>query len=132
MYLFHFDQKQKETFLSLALALIESNGIIDKEEITQIHLMKNEMQIKSDYEIKRLDNLDSIVDVFHSSKSKMICLMELIGLSYIDGAFCQKEKDFIEIICNKLSIPLEKIEIADEWVNRILSETSKGYEIINS
>lgn len=132
MFLYQLNEKQKEVFLILSDELVNSDDKLDIQELDKLELMRNEMQISATFKPRKKEELGSIKDIFSSKTSKMICLIELVGLAYIDGKFCDKEKEYLKKLCNEAGIPETKIEEVNVWVKQMLDLTYKGTELINS
>ncbi len=54
--------------------------------------------------------------IFTSKESRIILLVELISLGYVDDDFCASENDLIKEISTSFSVPDTKLRLIETWV----------------
>ena len=80
---------------------------------------KNEMSLSPDQEVDYLE-LDGIEGVFDSRRSRVVALLNLLRLSYSDGAFEIEEECVLKEISRAFDIPDAEFLLLDNWVKRLV------------
>ena len=80
---------------------------------------KNEMSLSPDQEVDYLE-LDGIEGVFDSRRSRVVALLNLLRLSYSDGAFEIEEECVLKEISRAFDIPDAEFSLLDNWVKRLV------------
>ena len=111
MYLQELKAEQKELFLDLSILLSSSDNNFSIEEKSLIKQICAEMQIEERYTstAKFDDIVNKLVDI-STKKHKRIMLIELAGIILVDGEYSDEEKQFLDDVGKKFSIPKVEIE----------------------
>lgn len=120
MFLRSLSLKQKSAFLFLANELIIADQKLDTSEknlsndlITEMNIdEKNLPEVKTRY--------DSI-SILNTSMSRIIALIELLGIAHIDGDYCEEERKYLSDLAESLKISKEKLLYLENWVLRQIS-----------
>lgn len=80
---------------------------------------KNEMSLSPDQEVDYLE-LDGIEGIFDSRRSRVVALLNLLRLSYSDGAFEIEEECVLKEISRAFDIPDAEFLLLDNWVKRLV------------
>lgn len=128
MFLNVLEPREKIAFLALAKKLILSDEDIADSEVVLLKSMRKEMEIIDEVmgdEITEED-IDSLPDdipllckEFRSKKSKISALMELIGLSFVDGKFVPRERKIIYEVAAEFDISKTETESYIDWAARL-------------
>lgn len=129
MFLHLLNKSQQAIFFSLSKEMIAVDGKLDQNEIAKINSFSAEIYGGNDFDLKDLNHI-KYEEVFDTEQSKMVCLIELIGLCYVDGKFCDKERDYLLALEKKMQIKETKLEILDRWVKKLVSVTAEGVELL--
>ena len=123
MYLQELKAEQKELFLDLSILLSSSDNNFSIEEKNLIKQICAEMQIEERYTTAAEfdDIVDKLVDI-STRKHKRIMLIELAGIILVDGEYSDEEKQFINAIGEKFSIPSVEID-------KMILSVSKLYDV---
>ena len=75
--------------------------------------------------------LDGIEATFNTPKSRIIALLNLIRLSYADGAFEVEEECLLKEVSRAFGVEDEQFRLLDNWVRRLLSleEEARGFMV---
>lgn len=128
MWLSSFSTDQRHAMLGLAHNVIVSDGLLDPNEEGMLLELKQEMGLS---EIEELDylELEGIQDVFQDKRSRMVVVINLIKLSYVDGAFEIEEECLLKEIASSFDISDNDFLLLDNWVRRLsaLEEEAQAF-----
>jgi tellurite resistance protein len=117
MWLSSLSEQQKHAALRLAHNVVVSDGILDPNEESMLEQFRREMGLGRDVELEYLD-LNGIEKVFADRRSRMIILMNLCKLSYVDGAFEIEEECLLREISRVFDFSDDDFSLVDNWVKR--------------
>ena len=119
MWLSNLSKDQHQALIRLAHNVIVSDGLLDPNEEGMFDLMKKEMGIENSEEVEYL-SLDGIETIFPDRKTRIIVLINLIRIGYVDGAFEIEEECLLRDLANSFDIELDEFELLDNWVKRLV------------
>jgi hypothetical protein len=119
MWLSNLSKDQHQALIRLAHNVIVSDGLLDPNEEGMFDLMKKEMGIENSEEVEYL-SLDGIETIFPDRKTRIIALINLIRIGYVDGAFEIEEECLLRDLANSFDIELDEFELLDNWVKRLV------------
>ena len=119
MWLSNLNKDQHQALIRLAHNVIVSDGLLDPNEEGMFDLMKKEMGIENSEEVEYL-SLDGIETTFPDRKTRIIVLINLIRIGYVDGAFEIEEECLLRDLANSFDIGLDEFELLDNWVKRLV------------
>ena len=119
MWLTNLSKDQHQALIRLAHNVIVSDGLLDPNEEGMFDLMKKEMGIENSEEVEYL-SLDGIETTFPDRKTRIIVLINLIRIGYVDGAFEIEEECLLRDLANSFDIELDEFELLDNWVKRLV------------
>lgn len=114
MFLNSLNHPEKVNFMSLAVALIKANGVVEESEKQILTAYANEMQIP-------VCDLDEQCNVYHIIKefsinstlqTKRIVFLELLALAFADGNYAAEEKSLIQQLADAFEFDRSFIEQA--------------------
>lgn len=120
MWLSSLQPRQREALLGLAHNVIVSDGLLDPNEEGMLDEFKREMELNPAAEADYLE-LDGIERIFDSRKARVIALLNLIRLSYADGAFEIEEECLLKEISRAFGVSDADFLLLDNWVRRLLA-----------
>jgi len=100
---------EKKALISLSKKLINADGVIVAKEKQVYEIMLELLSLKR-YKIDNKTSTKSLCNTFKTQRSKIICLLELIGIAWVDHSFQKKEKEFINEVCDNFGINRSKIK----------------------
>ena len=119
MWLSNLSKDQHQALIRLAHNVIVSDGLLDPNEEGMFDLMKKEMGIENSEDVEYL-SLDGIETIFRDRKTRIIVLINLIRIGYVDGAFEIEEECLLRDLANSFDIELDEFELLDNWVKRLV------------
>jgi len=120
MWLSSLSVEQRQALLGLAYNVIVSDGLLDPNEEGMLDEFKREMDLSPESEVEYLE-LSGIENVFSTRKSRVIALLNLLRLSYADGAFEVEEECLLKEISRTFEVPESEFLLLDNWVRRHLA-----------
>lgn len=129
MWLAALTVKQREALLGLAHDVVVSDGLLDPNEEGMLDEFKREMELNPALEGEYLE-LDGIGATFDTRKARIIALLNLIRLSYADGAFEIEEECLLKEVSRGFGIDDEEFKLLDNWVRRLLSLESEARDLM--
>lgn len=130
MFLSLFTDRERDLFYTLALHLVESDGIITGEEKT---LLEN-FKIESGRELKRINETpNEIINELSlsSDKIKNCILLELISIALSDNNYTSNERSIISKVVLEFEISDTKFKDIFDWVVNIKEMYSRIMELVN-
>ena len=118
MWLSSLSNDQRHALLRLAHNVIVSDGLLDPNEEGMLFELKREMALSDVGELEYLE-LDGIQNVFQDRRSRIIVVINLLKLSYVDGAFEIEEECLLKEIARTFDITDQDFLLLDNWVRRL-------------
>lgn len=131
MWLSGLQPEQRKALLGLAHNVVVSDGLLDPNEEGMLDQFKQEMGLHPSVEADYLE-LDGIERVFASRKSRVIALLNLIRLSYADGAFEIEEECLLKEISRTFEMSDHEFMLLDNWVRRLLALEDEARSLMSS
>lgn len=120
MWLSALSADQREALLGLAHNVVVSDGLLDPNEEGMLDEFKREMELNPAVEAEYLE-LEGIDSRFATRKSRIIVLLNLLRLSYADGAFEIEEECLLKEVSRAFGVDDDEFMLLDNWVRRFLS-----------
>ena len=118
MWLSSLSNDQRHALIRLAHNVIVSDGLLDPNEEDMLFELKREMALSDVGEVEYLE-LDGIQNVFQDRRSRIIVVINLLKLSYVDGAFEIEEECLLKEIARTFDITDQDFLLLDNWVRRL-------------
>ena len=119
MWLSSLNPDQREALLGLAHNVVVSDGLLDPNEEGMLDEFKREMGLDHQSEVEYLE-LDGVEAIFDTRRSRFIVLINLLRLSYADGAFEIEEECLLMELTRAFGVSAEEFLLLDNWVRRLL------------
>ena len=127
MWLSLLEQGQRQALLGLAYDVVVSDGLLDPNEEGMLDEFKREMGLDPALEVEYLE-LEGIERIFDSRRARVIAILNLLRLSYADGAFEIEEECLLKEISHAFQLSEDIFLLLDNWVRRYiaLEEEARG------
>lgn len=127
MWLSSLTDEQRDALLGLAHNVVVSDGLLDPNEEFMLDEFKREMALKPEVVSDYLE-LEGIGEVFDTARSRTVAVLNLLRISYVDGAFEIEEECLLKEIARAFGIDDERFLLMDNWVRRLVSleEEARG------
>ena len=120
MWLSGLTEQQRVALLGLAHDVVVSDGILDPNEELMLDEFKREMTLNPDTQSEYLD-LHGIEKIFDSNRSRIIAMLNLLRISYVDGAFEVEEECLLKEVSRIFALSPEQFMLLENWVKRLIS-----------
>ena len=131
MWLSSLEPEQRKALLGLAHNVVVSDGLLDPNEEGMLDELKREMELNPALESEYLE-LDGIEKTFDSRKSRLIAILNLLRLSYVDGAFEIEEECLLREISDAFDVSNDEFMLLDNWVRRLLALETEARVLMGS
>lgn len=131
MWLSTLSEEQRLALLGLAYNVVVSDGLLDPNEEGMLEHLRREMDIDAGYQVEYLE-LEGISEVFVTRPVRVVALLNLLKLSYADGAFEIEEECLLKEISASFDIGDDEFLLLDNWVKRLVSLESEAVSLINA
>ena len=120
MWLSSLSERQRDALLGLAHNVVVSDGLLDPGEETMLDEFKREMALKPEVVSDYLE-LDGIDAVFDSRRARIVAILNLLHLSYADGAFEIEEECLLKEVARVFDMDDADFRRMDDWVKRLVT-----------
>lgn len=128
MWLEVLTDAQRQALLRLAHNVIVSDGVLHPNEELLINEFRREMDLHQLEPIEYID-LKGLEATFDSRRSRSIAILNLIHISYVDGAFEIEEECLLRQLARQFEIDEPRFLLMDNWVRRMLAleQEARGF-----
>ncbi len=120
MWLSRLSQLQRSTLLGLAHNVVVSDGLLDPNEEGMLDEFKREMELNPETESQYIE-LNGIDRIFDTRQSRAIAMLNLLRLSYADGAFEIEEECLLKEVGRAFGLRDAEFQLMDNWVRRYIA-----------
>ena len=129
MWLSSLSQRQRDALLGLAHNVIVSDGLLDPNEENMMDEFKREMALKPDVVADYLE-LEGIDAVFDSQRTRTVAILNLLHLSYADGAFEIEEECLLKELARTFGMDDDDFRRLDDWVRRLVALEDEAHQLM--
>ena len=132
MWLASLTERQRDALLGLAHDVVVSDGLLDPNEEDMLVEFRREMARTPEGGADGADadylELDGIGEIFDTRRARVVAVLNLVHLSYADGAFEIEEECLLREVARAFDIGDEDFRLMDNWVKRLvaLEEEARG------
>lgn len=126
MFVHYLDERQQAALLHYAREVMVADSAIDPEESLQMEVLRGQVRPGVQSEAVPMEQL---CDLFSDRPSRVILLMELLGMGYADEEFVAQESKMINEIAGIL-MDTDVLQIIESWVRRQLSLLKEAQELM--
>lgn len=117
MFLEELKLEEREAFLELANLVAAIDGNLSIFENSILKKYKKEMGLE-DYKLKGLE-IETILKIFKTERSKNIVLVELFQLIYSDGVLHDQESESVSLIKEHFQFDPGEFGNFKDWISKI-------------
>ena len=129
MWLSSLSERQRDALLGLAHNVVVSDGLLDPNEENMMDEFKREMALKPDVVADYLE-LEGIDAVFDSERSRTVAILNLLHLSYADGAFEIEEECLLKELARTFGMDDDDFRRLDDWVRRLVALENEARQLM--
>ncbi len=131
MWLSVLSDDQRHALLRLAHNVVVSDGLLDPNEEGMLDEFRREMDLSDPDELEYLE-LDGIDEVFDSRQTRIVALLNLLKLSYADGAFEIEEECLLKEISQSFEVADAEFQLLDNWIKRLIALEGEALELMST
>ncbi|MCY3820399.1 MAG: hypothetical protein OXH52_13715 [Gammaproteobacteria bacterium] len=120
MWLSSLTDDQRKALLGLAHNVVVSDGLLDPNEEVMLDEFKREMALHPATEADYLE-LEGMGEVFSTRRAQTIALLNLLRLSYVDGAFEIEEECLLKDLSETFGFDASDFRLLHNWVKRLVA-----------
>lgn len=120
MWLNDLTAEQRRSFLGLAYNVVVSDGLLDPNEELMMAAFRREMELDSGVQADYTDPA-GVDEVFSDRRSRRIAMINLIHLSYADGAYEIEEECLLRELASTFGVEDSEFALLENWVKRLVS-----------
>ena len=120
MWLDVLSAAQRQALLRLAHNVVVSDGLLDPNEERLLGAFRREMELHPATPTDYID-LAGIESIFDSRRTRTVAILNLLHLSYVDGAFEIEEECLLRELARSFQIADDDFLLMDNWVRRMLA-----------
>lgn len=129
MWLSSLSDEQRNSLIRIAHDLVVSDGLLDPNEEFMLDEFRREMALTASTRDDYVD-LKGLETVFESKHSRIVALLNLLRLSYVDGEFDVEEECLLKELANNFGVEDESFRVLDNWVRRFMSLEREARELM--
>jgi hypothetical protein len=129
MFLTLLNDEEKRAFALLAEKMIAADGIVVGREAVTLAAYRAEMGLESP-SAGEDQGVEELAAVFESRRSKVVALLELIGLGYSDTSFNVTERSLVFAIARAMGIEAETLVDLEAWVQQHVRLIRQAMELL--
>ncbi|MCE2424005.1 MAG: hypothetical protein J4F45_02720 [Pseudomonadales bacterium] len=129
MWLSTLTDQQRDALLGLAHNVVVSDGLLDPNEEDMLDEFKREMALRPDAVADYLE-LEGIESIFDSRRARTVAVLNLLRLSYVDGAFEIEEECLLKEVARVFGISDDDFAHMDNWVRRLAALEEEARELM--
>ena len=114
MFLTMLNEAEKRAFAVLAQRLVAADEVLRSEELLALETLWAEMGIGSPPADGRDES--ELAAAFETRRSRVVALLELLGLAYSDRDFCLDEASMITTVAHEMGLDAAELDRLDRWV----------------
>ena len=129
MFALNLNAGQRESLVRICSILATVDGTFCDEENDFIANLSEYLGL---VEVNHSVSFEDSLSAFTSNKDKIILLIDLINLAYVDNDYSANEKDFIDNVATSLNIESDKLRAIEEWICQGRRWQEQGELLINN
>jgi tellurite resistance protein len=130
MWLSLLTDDERQALMRLAHNVVVSDGILDPNEEGMLNEFRREMDLNQSGEFEYLE-LDGIEAVFSSRRSRIVALLNLLKISYADGAFEIEEECLLKEVSRAFAITDDEFMLLDNWIRRLNALEVEAHDMMD-
>jgi hypothetical protein len=129
MFLTLLNNEEKRAFAVLAEKMIAADGIVVGREAATLAAYKGEMGFESPSGGED-QGVEELAAAFESRRSKVVVLLELIGLGYSDTSFSVTERSLVFALARAMGIEADTLVDLESWVQQHVRLIRQAMELL--
>ena len=118
MFVQYLSERQQGVLLHYAHEMMRADNLVDARELTRLDVLRAQSRPGVEEEDVPIEKLP---ELFDDRLSRIVLLLELIGMGYVDEKFSPRESELVSKLAEALAIDEEGVmDDIRSWVQRQL------------
>ena len=130
MWLSSLSDRQRKSLIRLAHDLVVSDGLLDPNEEFMLDEFRREMALSSSTQDDNQSDLKELEAIFKSKRVRIIALLNLLRLSYVDGEFDVEEECLLKEVATGFGVDEDAFRVLDNWVRRLMALEREALQLM--
>ncbi len=131
MFLAMLNETQKKAFLALAAQYVAEDGLVQRGELGWMDGLKREMGLGPNTRIGT-EPPEELFPAFDSHTSRVIVMLEIMRLGYVDGDFSAAENTFVTKMAAAFGFSPEFVLLLNNWAARHAALTREAVDLMQA
>jgi len=127
MFVQNLSERQQAALLHYAREIMVADNAFDPAESLHMEVLRTQVRPGVESEAVPMDQLR---DLFSDRPSRIILLLELIGMGYANEEFDVRESELVNKIASSLDAETDTLENIKSWVKRQLLLLKEAQELM--
>ena len=127
MFVQYLNERQQSVLLHYAYEMMRADSSADAREMIQLDVLRTQMQPGVQAEDVAIEELP---ELFDDRMSRIVLMLEVIGMGYADEKFDPRESELIDKMSNVLTIDEDEVLNIVSWVKRQLLLVKEAHRLM--
>ena len=127
MFVQYLNERQQGVLLHYAYEMMRADSSADAREMNRLDVLRAQTQPGVQAEDVAIEELP---ELFDDRMSRIVLLIEVIGMGYADEKFDPQESELIDKMANTLAIDEDEILDIMSWIKRQLLLVKEAHRLI--
>ena len=127
MFIQYLTERQQSALLHYAYEIMRADSSADAREMNQLDVLRAQVQPGVQAEDVAIEELP---ELFDDRMSRIVLLLEVIGMGYADEKFHPQESDLIDKVAGALAIDEDEVLNIVSWVKRQLLLVKEAHRLM--
>jgi len=129
MFLHMLNDDQKRAFAALALKMTAADGTMVGRETAKLRSLAGEMNLDlADWD--KAGGVAELASAFTDRRSKVVALLELLGLAYSDTSYQGIEESLVDEVARAMNLSDDDLKRLETWVGQHVDHVRKAFALM--
>ena len=127
MFVQYLSERQQAALLHFSCEMIRAGNVVEAEESVHLDVLRSQARPGVEAEETPIGELP---DLFQGRRSRIVLLLELVGLGFVDEKFAAEESALIGTLAAVLEIGADDLAAVEGWVQRQLELVEEAHDLM--
>jgi len=129
MFLHMLNDDQKRAFAALALKMAAADGTMVGRETAKLRSLAGEINLDlADWD--KAGGVAELASAFTDRRSKVVALLELLGLAYSDTSFQAIEGSLVDEVARAMNVSDDDLKRLEAWVGDHAAHVREAFALM--
>ena len=129
MFLGLLSPDEKSAFVALAEKMIDADGIVVPSESAALASLRQEVGMGGSEASEETD-IATLAQTFASRRSRVVALLELMGLGYSDTRFSIDERSLVSLLAHEMEVDAAELAKLEAWVKQHVAHVETALKLM--